>query len=94
MNKVELIGAISAKTGIKKNDVEAIFSATFEIISESLAKQEKVAIPGFGNFSTKVREERKGRNPATGKELIIPKAIVANFKVASQLKDSINQQEK
>ena len=61
MNKAQLIEAISAKTGIKKSDTEAIFSATFEVISESLAKQEKIAIPGFGNFSTKVREERKGR---------------------------------
>lgn len=93
MNKSELIEAISIKAGVKKSDAEAVFLATFEVISESLANQEKVVIPKFGNFSTKVREKRKGRNPATGKELIIPKAIVANFKVASQLKDSINNQE-
>jgi len=41
---------------------------------------------------TKIREERKGRNPSTGKEIIIPRAVVANFKVASQLKDKLNSE--
>jgi DNA-binding protein HU-beta len=94
MNKAELIAAIAEKAGITKSDAEAAFSATFDVITEALVKQEKVAIPGFGGFSTKVREERKGRNPSTGKDIIIPKAIVASFKVAAQLKDSINNQDK
>jgi DNA-binding protein HU-beta len=94
MNKAELIAAIAEKAGITKVEAEVAFSATFEVIADALAKQDKVAIPGFGNFATKIREERKGRNPATGKDIIIPKAVVANFKVAAQLKDSINTQEK
>jgi DNA-binding protein HU-beta len=94
MNKADLIAAIAEKAGITKADAEVAFSATFDVITEALMKQNKVAIPGFGGFSTKVREERKGRNPSTGKDIIIPKAIVASFKVAAQLKDSINNQEK
>lgn len=92
MNKAELIALIADKSGITKSQAELALKATFETITEELVKQEKVMIQGFGGFSTKVRPERKGRNPATGKEILIPKAIVANFKPALQLKESINQE--
>lgn len=90
MNKAEFITAIAEKAGMSKADVEVIFTATFETITEALVKQDKIAIPGFGSFATKLREERKGRNPSTGKEMTIPKTIVANFKAATQLKETIN----
>ena len=48
-------------------------------------------VPGFGTFSTKVREERTGRNPSTGKEMTIPRSVVANFKPAPQLKEKLNK---
>jgi DNA-binding protein HU-beta len=91
MNKAEFIAAIAEKAGKLKADVEVIFSATFEAITEVLSKQDKVTIPGFGSFATKIREERKGRNPSTGQEMIIPKTIAANFKPATQLKEMINK---
>lgn len=90
MNKAELIAAIAEKAGITKSDAELAFSATFETIALAMTKQEKIGIPGFGNFVTKVRAERKGRNPSTGKNIIIPKAIVVGFKPATQLKDAVN----
>lgn len=90
MTKAELIAAIAEKADITKAQAETAFNATFEVISAQLAKQEKVMVPGFGGFSTKVRAERKGRNPSTGKEITIPKAVVAGFKPATQLKESIN----
>lgn len=92
MTKAEMIAIIAEKTGLTKAQAESAFSATFETITELMAKQEKVMIPGFGGFSSKIRAERKGRNPATGKEIIIPKAIVASFKPATQLKETINDQ--
>ncbi len=93
MTKSELISAIAEKSGLTKAQAEHAFSVTFEVITEIMSKQGKVMIPGFGGFSTKVRAERKGRNPSSGKEIIIPKAIVASFKAAAQLKETINNKE-
>lgn len=90
MTKAEFIAAIVEKTNLAKTDVETVYSAIFDTIADALSKQDKIAIPGFGNFATKIREERKGRNPSSGKEIIIPRAVVAHFKVASQLKDKLN----
>lgn len=92
MTKAEFIAALVEKTNLAKTEVEAVYSAIFDTIADALSKQDKIAISGFGVFSTKVREERKGRNPSTGNEMIIPRAVVASFKVASQLKDKLNSE--
>jgi len=91
MTKAELIAAIAEKSGLTKSQAETTFNATFEMIAELMAKQQDVSIPGFGKFVTKTRAERKGRNPSTGQEIVLPEAVVASFKPASQLKDTINE---
>ncbi len=90
MNKAELIAMITEKCDLTKEQVETVFKATFDAIAEVLSKQDKIMIPGFGSFTSKKRAARKGRNPATGQEMLIPETVVASFKAASQLKDTIN----
>lgn len=90
MNKAELIASIAEKSNLTKEQAEVALKAAFETITEAMVNQDKVMIPGFGGFGTKVRDERKGRNPSTGEEITIPKTIVANFKAATNLKDLIN----
>lgn len=90
MNKKELIAAIAEKSSLTLVQAESALAATFDTIQATMIEQDSVTIPGFGSFGVKTREERKGRNPATGKELIIPKAIVPIFKPGSQLKESVN----
>ena len=90
MNKKELIAAVAEKSQLTLAQVEAALNATLNTIQKTMIDQGSVSLPGFGNFGTKVREERKGRNPATGKEITIPKAIVPVFKASSQLKESVN----
>ncbi len=90
MNKAELIIAIAEKSGLTKAQAESAFNATFEIITSEMAKKEKVMIQGFGGFVVKIRAARKGRNPATGNEMLIPETAVASFKPATQLKETIN----
>ncbi len=91
MTKADLLAAIAEKTGVTKADVDTLLVAIFDTITEVLSKQDKVPVPGFGTFITKVREERKGRNPSTGNEIIIPRAVVVSFKPATQLKEKVNR---
>jgi len=90
MNKKELVSAIAAKSNLTLAQVEAALAATFDTIQTAMKEQDSVAVPGFGSFGTKIREERKGRNPGTGQEIIIPRAIVPVFKPGAQLKEVIN----
>jgi DNA-binding protein HU-beta len=90
MTKAELIASIAEKSGLSKSDVEKAFSATFDVITQKLAEKQKIMIPGFGGFSTKERAGREGRNPKAGEKMMIPPATTANFKPATQLKETIN----
>lgn len=90
MNKKELLAAIADKTNMTLAQAENALTATFDVIQSVMAEQGSVAISGFGNFTTKIRESRKGRNPSTGQEIIIPRAVIPVFKPGSQLKESVN----
>ncbi len=89
MNKAELINAVAEKTNLTKKDAESAVSAVFEVITESLAKDEKVQLVGFGSFEVKSRAARIGRNPRTKEQIKIPASKLPVFKAGKALKDSI-----
>lgn len=90
MNKGQLIDVIAKETGYGVNTVEKIVSEMHEVISETLEKGDSVRIPGFGTFSSKKKDARKGRNPKTGQTLDIPAKVVAKFKPAKELETHLN----
>lgn len=91
MNKAELIATIAEKTGMTKKDAERVVSATFEAITDTLQKGDKVQVSGFGSFEVKTREARVGRNPRTKEEVQIPATRLPAFKASKTLKDKITK---
>ena len=89
MNKTELIAAVAEKSGLTQKDAERVVNATFETLTESLKKGDKVQISGFGIFETKEREARVGRNPRTKETIQIPASSMPAFKASKTLKDSV-----
>jgi integration host factor subunit alpha len=61
-----------------------------EIVKSSLASGEDVLVSGFGKFCVKDKSERKGRNPATGEDAILPARRVVTFKCSGKLRDKVN----
>lgn len=88
-NKQDLIAEVAAKTGLTKKDSEKAVNAFGEVVTEFLAKGEKVQLIGFGNFEVRERAARKGRNPQTGKEIKIAASKVPAFKAGKALKDAV-----
>ena len=89
MNKTELIAAVAEKTGLTKKDAERVVAATFETVTETIKKGDKVSISGFGIFEVKTREARVGRNPRTKEEIKIPATKLPAFKASKTLKDTV-----
>ena len=89
MNKTELIAAVAEKAGLTKKDAERALNATFEAITESLVKGDKVSVSGFGIFEVKNREARVGRNPRTKETIEIPATRLPGFKASKTLKDTV-----
>ena len=65
-----------------------------ELIKFTLASGEDVLISGFGKFCVNDKRQRKGRNPATGEDMILAARRVVTFKCSGQLRDKINHQGK
>ena len=92
MNRTELIDAMAKKMGdsATKKEAEAALKAFVDVVTEELAKKEKIQLVGFGTFETSVRPEREGRNPRTGETMKIAESVVPKFKPGKVLKDAVN----
>ena len=91
MNKSELLVNISEKSGLKKVEAERALNAFIETVTESLKKEEKVQLVGFGTFETRDRKAREGRNPRKPDEVIkIPASKAPLFKAGKTLKEAVN----
>lgn len=91
MNKAELVAAVAEKADMSKKDAEKAVNAVFASIEESLSKNEKVQLVGFGTFEVKDRAERTGLNPQTKEKITIPASKVPGFKAGKALKDAVQQ---
>lgn len=90
MNKTELIEAIAASAGLTKAQAGKALDAFVDTVSDTLKKGDKVILIGFGTFETRKREARKGRNPQTKEEIMIPASTAPVFKAGKKLKDAVN----
>ena len=90
MNKNDLSGVVADKAGITKSQAADAVDAVFEAITSTLKGGGEVRLVGFGTFSTSQRKASKGRNPATGAEIMIPASTQAKFKAGKGLKEAIN----
>jgi DNA-binding protein HU-beta len=89
INKSDLIEEVATRANMTKINANESVSALLDTVSEELAKGSKVNIPGFGSFEVGLRQARDGRNPQTGEKIRIPASKVVKFKVAKQLKESV-----
>mgnify|MGYP000753667398 CR=1 FL=1 len=76
--------------GCTKKKSGDIIESLLEIIKGTLEKSEDVLISGFGKFCIKQKKQRRGRNPATGDDLILRQRRVITFKCSGKLRNKIN----
>lgn len=85
MNKSDLIAKIAEGSGLSKADAKKALDATLDAITGALKADDKVSLIGFGTFSTSVRPERQGINPATKETITIAAKKVVKFKPGADL---------
>jgi integration host factor subunit beta len=94
MTKSELILRIGAlNPHLYHRDVERIVTTIFDEITNALARRDRVELRGFGAFSVKERDARKGRNPRTGEAVAVDEKVVPFFKTGKELRDRLNGRE-
>ena len=91
LTKKLIVEQIQEQLGYQKNRSKEITETLLEIIKSSLVDGDDVLISGFGKFCVKDKRERKGRNPATGEDKILPARRVVTFKWSGMLREKINE---
>ncbi|HLD25873.1 MAG TPA: HU family DNA-binding protein [Candidatus Andersenbacteria bacterium] len=89
INKDALIDQTTNITRLARKDVEAIVNAFLELIIDKLSLDDKVNLTGFGAFEVKERKGRRGVDPRTLKEIVIPTVRVAKFRPGKTLKEAV-----
>ena len=90
MNKTELITNMANKANLTKKDAEAALNAFVEIVEDTVAAGDKVALVGFGTFEPRLRAAREGRNPKTKEVIQIAEPIAPVFKAGKEFKEKVN----
>ncbi len=89
LTKSDIVAKVHELGFTKKKSVEVIESL-LEIIKKTLEDGDDVLVSGFGKFCVKDKKQRRGRNPATGSDLILRERKVVTFKCSGKLRNKIN----
>ena len=92
LTKDALVNEVAKANGYPRNQSVELVEILLELIKSKLVSGEDVLISGFGKFCVKEKRQRRGRNPATGEDMMLRPRKVLTFKCSGQLRDKINQQ--
>ena len=89
LTKSDIVAKVHELGFTKKKSVDTVESL-LEIIKSTLAQGDDVLVSGFGKFCIKDKKQRRGRNPATGSDLILRERKDVTFKCSGKLRNRIN----
>ncbi len=90
LTRADIADRLILKLGLQKATAQEFVDSFFEQIASTLESGEMVKLTGFGNFELKVKAARPGRNPKTGKEVIITSRRVTTFRAGQKLRNRID----
>ena len=90
LTKANIVDAIHNDLGFPKNRSAELIEILLEQIKSTLEKGEDVLISGFGKFCIMNKKERRGRNPATGDDMMLSQRQVVTFRCSHLLREKIN----
>ena len=92
MIKSELVLKIAEQNPhLYQRDVETLVNAILDTIADALAQGDRVELRGFGAFSVKRREARRGRNPRTGESVAVSEKAIPVFKTGKEMRLHLNR---
>ena len=89
LTKSDIVARVHELGFTKKKSVD-IIESLLEIMKSTLEQGDDILISGFGKFCVKKKNKRRGRNPATGSDLILRERKVVTFKCSGKLRNKIN----
>jgi integration host factor subunit alpha len=91
LTKNHIIDSIQNSIGYPRNKSVELTETLLEIIKKTLEGGEDIMISGFGKFCVKEKKQRRGRNPATGEDMMLAPRKVVTFTCSGKLREKINK---
>jgi integration host factor subunit alpha len=91
LTKNHIIDSIQNSIGYPRNKSVELTETLLEIIKKTLETGEDIMISGFGKFCVKAKKQRRGRNPATGDDMMLAPRKVVTFTCSGKLREKINK---
>lgn len=91
MQKTDFIAHVAEQTGVSKKTSRQVIEAALDVITDTLARGEKVVLTGFGTFEMRQRRERRGVNPQTRQPMTIAASTTPGFSASNNLKDAVRR---
>lgn len=92
LTKAQLVKVNSKQNGFSLKQSSEIIETLLELIKKTLASGDEVMISNFGKFCIKEKKSRRGRNPATGEDMMLKPRKVVTFRCSGTLRRKINDQ--
>ena len=90
LTKARIVKAVVESNGYTQQKAFETVEIMLELIKRSLENGEDVLISGFGKFCVKKKAERRGRNPATGEDMMMAPRKVVTFQCSGKLREKLN----
>ncbi len=90
LTKADIVSHLTNHLGFTRKQASETVETLLEILKSTLESGDDVLISGFGKFCVKTKNERRGRNPATGGDMMLAPRKVVTFKCSGKLRDRIN----
>lgn len=91
LTKARIAESIQKELNLPIKKSAKLVESCVEIIKSTLESGEDILISGFGKFCIKEKNERRGRNPATGDDMMIKSRRIVTFKCSEKLRVAINR---
>ncbi len=90
LTKAQIVNQVAEQSGITQKKTVETVETLMELMKSSLESGDDVLISGFGKFCVKNKRKRRGRNPATGDDLILDARRTVTFRCSGKLRDRVN----
>lgn len=91
LTKAELAENLFRTIGLNKREAKDLVELFFEKIKDAIVDEGEVKLSRFGNFNTRDKRARPGRNPKTGEPVEITARRVVTFHAGQKLKASVEE---
>lgn len=92
MDSKSFVNILAERTGRQPDQIASLIKSFADIVVDTVKDGDSIAIPGFGTFEPKMKNERVATHPSTGKKLLVPPRLSLVFKPSAILKQKVRKQ--